>query len=117
MLLFIHTVPGQPSLGVTSSTATSISTFWILNDGSLVTEYELSWQRDTSVGCSNDEEGNIMFTDESTSYDIMGLEEDSSYIIKVIALNSAGRSQVSELNTVVEMTTEAGRNNIIIIVD
>ena len=106
---YMHAVPGQPFLGVTSSTATSLSTFWVLNDGSVVTEYELTWHRDTTVECSNDDEGSIIFTDETTSYDIIGLEEDSNYIIKVIASNSAGRSQVSELNTIIGITTDSGK--------
>ena len=45
-------------------------------------------------------------TDGSTSYDIMGLEEDSSYTITVTASNSVGSSAVS--NTVTAMTLEAG---------
>ena len=44
--------------------------------------------------------------DGSTSYDIAGLEEDSTYSITVIASNSAGSSAVS--NTVTAMTMEAG---------
>ena len=42
----------------------------------------------------------------ATSYDIFGLEEDSSYTITVTASNSAGNSAVS--NTLTAMTLEAG---------
>ena len=64
------------------------------------------WQRDTSGECPDEGEGSISLTDGSTSYDIMGLEEDSSYSITVTASNAAGSSAVS--NTVTVMTLEAG---------
>ena len=62
------------------------------------------WQRDTSVGCSDEDEGSATITDSSTSYEIMGLEEDSSYSLTVTAANVAGSSAVSET----AMTEEAG---------
>ena len=64
------------------------------------------WQRDTSVECSDEDEGSTTITDASTSYEIMGLEEDSSYSLTVTAANAAGSSAVSE--TVTAMTEEAG---------
>ena len=64
------------------------------------------WQRDTSVGCSDEDEGSTTITDGSTSYEIMGLEEDSRYTISMTAANAAGSSAVSE--TVTAMTEEAG---------
>ena len=66
----------------------------------------MMWQRDTSGECPDEDEGSISLTDGSTSYDIMGLEEDSSYSITVTASNAAGSSAVS--NTVTAMTLEAG---------
>ena len=48
--------------------------------------------------------GSATITDGSTNYDIMGLEEDSSYSITVTATNAAGSSAV----VVTEMTLEAG---------
>ena len=87
-------------------TATSISLSWSVPSGSVVTSYEVMWQRDTSVGCSDEDEGSTTITDGSTSYEIMGLEEDSSYTISVTAVNVAGSSAVSE--TVTAMTEEAG---------
>ena len=50
--------------------------------------------------------GSATITDDSTSYDITGLEEDSTYSITVTTSNSAGSSAVS--NTVTAMTMEAG---------
>ena len=71
-----------------------------------ITGYEVLWQRDTSGECPDEDEGSVTITDDFTSYDIMGLEEDSSYNITVRASNAAGISAVS--NTVTAMTLEAG---------
>ena len=98
-------VPGQPTVSVSVTTATSISLSWT-SAGSEVDSYEVMWQRDTSEECPDEDEGSISLTDGSTSYDIMGLEEDSSYSITVTASNAAGSSAVS--NTVTVMTLEAG---------
>ena len=66
----------------------------------------MMWQRDTSGECPDEDEDSISLTDGSTSYDIMGLEEDSSYSTTVTASIAAGGSAVS--NTVTAMTLEAG---------
>ena len=97
-------VPAQPHVTVDTTTATSISLSWT-SAGSEVDSYEVMWQRDTSGECPDEDEDSISLTDGSTSYDIMGLEEDSSYSITVTARNAAG-SAVS--NTVTAMTREAG---------
>ena len=65
----------------------------------------MMWQRDTSGECPDEDEDSISLTDGSTSYDIMGLEEDSSYSITVTASNAAGNA-VS--NTVTAITLGAG---------
>ena len=66
------------------------------------------WQRNTTGECSDeDEDSATVITD--TSYDITGLEEDSSYSITVRASNTAGSSEIS--NTVTPMTLEAGERN------
>ena len=65
------------------------------------------WQRDTTGECSNEDEDSATITD--TSYDITGLEEDSSYSITVRASNTAGSSEDS--NTVTAMTLEAGERD------
>ena len=64
------------------------------------------WQRNTSGECPYEHEDNISLTNGSTSYDIMGLEENSSYSITVTASNEAGSSAVN--NTVTAITLEAG---------
>ena len=63
-----------------------------------MTSYEVTWERDTSLGCSADDEGSAAITDGSTDYDIVGLEEGQNYTITVIATNTAGMSPAS--NTV-----------------
>ena len=64
------------------------------------------WQRDTSGECSDEDEGSNTITDGSTTtYEIMGLEEDSNYTISVTAVTSNGRIAS---NPVTAMTMEAG---------
>ena len=72
----------------------------------------MMWQRVTSGECPDEDEDSISLTDGSTSYDIMGLEEDSSYSVTVTASNAAGSSAVS--NTVTAMTLEAGERLLLI---
>ena len=81
-------VPGQPSVTVTSTTATSISLSWSVPSGSVVDSYVVMW---TSEECPDDaDEGSAAITDGSTSYTIERLREGSSYTITVTATNSAG---------------------------
>ena len=102
-------VPGQVMLNeVSTTTATSISLSWSVPTGSVVTQYLVEWQRDTLVGCTDEDQNNTTITDGSTvSYDIPQLEENSRYImVTVTASNSAGTAPVS--NTVTAMTLVAG---------
>ena len=95
-----------PVLSAGTSTATSISLSWT-SAGSEAVSYEVMWETDDIGGCSGGSDmDSTTITDGSTSYDIMGLEEDSSYTITVTASNSAGSSAVS--NTFTAMTMEAG---------
>ena len=92
---------------VSTTTATSISLSWSVPTGSVVTQYLVEWQRDTSVGCTDEDQANTTITDGSTvSYDIPELEENSRYIVTVTASNSAGSSGAS--NSVNGMTEETG---------
>ena len=65
----------------------------------------MMWQRDTSVDCTNEDEGSATII--TSLYDVTGLYEDSSYTITVTASNSAGSSEDS--NPVTAMTLEAGK--------
>jgi len=75
--------PGQLSVTVSSTTATTISLSWSVPSGSVVDSYEVMWERD---GTRN----SIIITNGSSSYTITGLEEHSSYTITVTASNAAG---------------------------
>ena len=93
-----------PVLSSGTTTATSISLSWT-SGGSEGVSYKVMWQRDTSLECPDDEDEDSV-TISSTSYNIIGLEEDSRYSITVTASNAEGSSEVS--NTVVAMTLQAG---------
>ena len=63
----------------------------------MVSGDEVEWQRDTSLGCSADDEGSAI-TDGSTSCDIVGLEEgQTSITIIMLATNTAGMSSASNI--------------------
>ena len=70
-----------------------------------MTGFVVEWQRDTSVGCSNEDERTISVSGAFTSYTITGLEPGNRYTIRVTVSNSAGNA-VS--NTVTAMTLETG---------
>ena len=97
-------VPTQPTIGLTTPTETSVSITWTVDAGSVVESYRVLWQRDTSVGCPGEDEGNETLTGDPTSHNVTGLEEDSSYIITLWASNAAGSVDVG----VAVMTLEAG---------
>ena len=95
-----------PVLTAGTTTATTITISWTNNDP-MVTSYVVMWETDDVGGCSGGSDmDSTTITDDSTSYDITELEEDSTYSITVTASNSAGSSEVS--NTVTAMTMEAG---------
>ena len=79
-----------------------------VSSDSVVTGFEVEWQRDTSVGCSNVNERTISVNGDFTSYTIIGLEPGNRY---TIVSNSAGTAPVS--NTVTAMTPEAGEREYI----
>ena len=87
-MLLLFTV-AVPVLTADSTTATSISLSWT-SGGSEGVSYEVEWQRDTSVGCSDEDQNSTTITDGSTNYTISGLEEDSRYTITVTASNTLG---------------------------
>ena len=87
-----------------STTATSISLSWTTG-GSEGVSYIVVWQRNTSGDCSGELQGSDTITDGSTNYDIVNLEEDSSYSIEVTASNAIGNETSG---TITEMTLTAG---------
>ena len=102
--------PSVPSAAVlddpTTVTDTTIRITGSVPSGSVVTGFEVEWQRDTSVGCSDVNQDTISVNGAFTSYTITGLEPGNRYIITVRVSNSAGTAPVS--NTVTAMTLEAG---------
>ena len=87
-------------------TTTTIRITASVSSGSVVTGFVVKWQRDTSVGCSHEDERTISVNRAFTSYTILGLEPGNRYTITVTVSNSAGTAPVS--NTVTAMTLEAG---------
>ena len=72
-----------------STTSTTISLSWTTSNGT-TGSYEVTWERDTSGECLDVDEGIATITSTSTSYTILGLQEDSNYTITVTATNTAG---------------------------
>ena len=78
-----HSVPGQPSITVGSTAATTISLSWSVPSGSVVGSYEVTWETDGKRSSTT-------ITDGSTSYTITGLEAEANYTITITASNVAG---------------------------
>ena len=68
-----------------------------------MTGFMVEWQRDTSVGCSDEDEDRVSVNGAFTGYTING------YTITVTVSNSAGSSGVS--NTVTAMTEETSERD------
>ena len=98
------TVPSAPILTVTV-TSTTITITGSVPSVSVVTGFEVEWQRDTSVGCSDVNQDTMSVTGPFTSYTITGLEPGNSYLVSVRVYNSLGSAPAS---TVSAMTEEAG---------
>ena len=74
-------------------------------------KYELMWQTDDIGGCSGGSDRNsYTITDGSTSYSILGLEENSNYTIDVTSIGSSIFS-----NKVTAMTQGAGKTKCIVV--
>ena len=71
-----------------------------------MTGFVVEWQRDSSVGCSDEDQETISENGAFIIYTIMGLEPGNRYTITVTVSNSAGTAPVS--NTVTAMTLETG---------
>ena len=93
--------------GTTSVTSTTITVTGSVLSGTVVTGFKVRWQRDTSVGCSDEDEDTISETGAfPNSYQISGLEPGNRYTITVAVSNAAGTAPAS--NSVAETTLETG---------
>ena len=109
ILHMIYTVPDPPVITVDSTTATSITISGGVPSDSVADSYEVMWQTNDVGGCvsgGSDMNSTTINSGSITSYEIMGLEEDSTYIITVTASNSAGDSGLG--SPVTRITMEAG---------
>ena len=89
---------------VDSTTATTITISGGVPSDSVADSYVVTWQTG-----GNGMKSTTINDDSISSYDITGLEEDSTYFITVISSNSAGSSAVS--SPVSARTMEAGKKN------
>ena len=105
-VMIFSSVPCSPMVSASAISTTTISLFWnSASAGTMVDGYEVMWEADDIGGCSGGSDmDNTTISASSTSYVIMGLEEDSSYTIIVTALNAVGSGE----DTVIAMTLEAG---------
>ena len=104
------TVPSAAVLtGTPSPSSTNITITGSVPSGTVVTGFEVRWQRDTSVGCSDEDEGTISETGAfPNSYQISGLEPGNRYTITVNVSNAAGTAPAS--NSVTATTLETGES-------
>ena len=102
------TVPSAAALtGTPLATSTAITITGSVPSGTVVTGFEVEWQRDTSVGCSDVDEDTISETGVfSNSYQISGLQPGNSFTITVTVSNTAGTAPAS--NPVTGTTLETG---------
>ena len=91
------------NISVASVTATSISLSWNVPNGSVVDHYEVTWERDTSGECPDEDEGSTTITDGSTGFTASDLKEDSTYTITLVTTRNGLLSA-----SLFETTGEAG---------
>ena len=104
-ICFILALVAVPVLTVGSTTFTSISLSWT-SGGSEGVSYEVEWERDASVGCTDEDTGSTTITGGSmTSYTITDLQEDSRYAVTVTASNIHGDEPSNQITA---MTMVAG---------
>lgn len=98
-----------------SVTATSIFLSWNIPIGSLVNTSKVIWQRDSSLGCPDEDEGTAVIIDDSVAdYTINNLIEDSLYYIWVMIWNDAGESTKSDNVSV--RTLQSGEMSVLVII-
>ena len=95
-------VPDQPSITVTSTTATSISLSWN-SAGSEVTSSEVMWREVRGGGSTttaeDDEGSGTTGSITSTSYTIRNLKSSTNYSITVTVANVTGSTVSNSITT------------------
>ena len=87
-------------------TATFIQLSWTRAEA--VVHYLVEWKTASKGGCScHRDQGGIRIDGSSTAYDIVGLEEDSRYIITLTTINADG-SLREDHSFIAVMTLEEG---------
>ena len=98
-------IAGKASLFISvTARATSISLSWTGADLEDVS-YVVTWQTDDIGGCSGGSYMNSTTINYCSTFDIMGLEEDSLYTITVTASSTTGSIATCNITA---MTPEAG---------
>ena len=102
-------MPSSAVLTGTMSSSTAIVITGSVPSGTVVTGFEVRWQRDTSVGCSIEHEDTISETGVfPNSYQISGLEPGNRYTITVTVSNAAGTAPASNSVTGTTLETSEG---------
>ena len=101
----------MPSAAVLTGTilpsSTVITITGSIPSGTVVTGFEVRWQRDTSAGCSDEDKGTMFVAGPFSSYQISALEPGNRYTITVTVSNAAGTAPA--INSVTGTTLETGR--------
>ncbi len=103
-------MPGAPSdLTVTMITATSITITWTQSSNIFIDRYEVSYMYTIRRCSASPGQGMNITSGSARSYNLMSLNEDSTYTITVTAINDEG----SRSSTITADTSTSGNHTII----
>ncbi len=104
-------IPDAPSnLTVAMVTATSIIITWTQSSDIFIDRYKISYMYTIRKCLASPEQGmNTLLSGSARSYNLMSLNEDSTYTITVIAINDEG----SRSSTITANTSTSGNHTII----
>ena len=109
VIQYVYTVASVLTTGIVSVSSTTITITGSVPSDTVVTGFEVRWQRDTSVGCSDEDEDTISETGAFPNiYQISGLEPGNRYTIELTVFNASGSASVS--NSLTATTLETGEN-------
>ncbi len=100
---------GPSALTVTMVTATSITITWRQSREVFIDRYEVSYMYTIRRCSASPGEGMNTLSGSARSYDLMSLNEDSTYTITVTAINDEG----SRSSTITTDTSTSGNHTII----